>query len=59
MATSTCICSTTVNGDGNFNFANERFGSSTTSTGNEQIKLTFPADGDYLVGRAWLGRGGG
>lgn len=38
-----------ANADGNFDFANETVGSSTTSTANEYVKLTFPADGDYLA----------
>jgi hypothetical protein len=37
------------NGDGNFDFASEVLASSTTATGNEHIKVTFPPDGNYLV----------
>ncbi len=37
------------NGDGNFDFSNEVLGSSTTSTANEYVKVTFPADGNYLA----------
>ncbi len=38
-----------ANADGNFDFNTERVGSSTTSTANEYVKLTFPADGEYLA----------
>jgi len=37
------------NGDGQFDFNNEVIASSTTSTANEHVSLTFPPDGDYLV----------
>lgn len=37
------------NSDGSFDFANEVLASSTTSTGNEHVKVTFPSNGDYLV----------
>jgi hypothetical protein len=38
-----------TNGDDNFDFSNEVIASSTTSTGNEHVKVTFPADGNYRV----------
>ena len=37
------------NSDGNFDFNNEVLASSTTSTANEHVKVTFPPDGNYLV----------
>ncbi len=37
------------NNDGNFDFNNEVIGSSTTSTANEYVKVTFPPDGNYLA----------
>jgi hypothetical protein len=37
------------NGDGNYDFVNEVLASSTTSTANEHVKVTFPADGNYLA----------
>lgn len=37
------------NGDGEFDFVNEAVASSTTSTANERLSVTFPPDGEYLV----------
>ncbi len=38
-----------ANGDGSFNWNTERVGSSTTSTANESVSVTFPKDGNYLA----------
>ena len=38
-----------ANADGYFNFGAEVIGSSTTSSAHELVRLTFPADGDYLA----------
>jgi hypothetical protein len=38
-----------ANGDGAFDFDTEVIASSTTSTGNEAVSLSFPPDGNYLV----------
>lgn len=48
------------NADGNFNFDDEVLASSTTSTGNEHVKITFPADGNYLAAvHGWGVQAGG
>ena len=38
-----------ANADGYFDFGAEVIGSSTTTSANELVKLTFPAGGDYLA----------
>jgi len=38
-----------ANADGYFDFGTEVIGSSTSSSANEQVKVTFPADGEYLA----------
>jgi hypothetical protein len=37
------------NGDGYFDFVDEAVAKSTTATANEQIRVTFPPDGSYIV----------
>jgi len=38
-----------ANADGHFDFGAEVIGSSTTSSANELVQVTFPADGNYLA----------